>query len=67
MKKKIEKNRKKNGIIVRVQGPVVDRYFPGDLPNIHEALTFMLPNKKNRVLEVQFTIGDREVKTLAFG
>lgn len=60
---------KKNdtGIVVRVQGPVVDVYFEGDLPLIYEALILTLPNKEEVVLEVQFETGDREVKTLAFG
>ncbi len=64
---KIEKNNKKHGIIVRIQGPVVDVYFPGSLPSIHEALIIVLPNKKKLILEVQFAIGNHEVKTLAFG
>lgn len=57
----------KDGIVIRVQGPVVDVYFEGDVPPIYEALTLTLPNKEELVLEVQFEIGDHEVKTLAFG
>lgn len=57
----------KEGVVIRVQGPVVDVYFEGDVPTIHEALTLTLPNKEELVLEVQFAIGDHEVKTLAFG
>ncbi len=64
----VKKNtNKKEGFIVRVQGPVIDVYFPNELPDIHEALTIALPDKKELVLEVQFATGDREVKTLAFG
>lgn len=55
------------GIIVRIAGPVVDVYFEGDLPQIFEALTIDLPNKTQLTLEVEFEIGDHEVKTLAFG
>ncbi|RJQ38916.1 F0F1 ATP synthase subunit beta [Candidatus Microgenomates bacterium] len=55
------------GIIVRIQGPVVDVYFEKDLPSIFEALVLTLPNKEELVLEVQFSIGDNEVKALAFG
>ncbi len=57
----------KDGLIVRAQGPVVDVYFPNELPSIYEALVVTLPDKKELVLEVQFAIGDQEVKTLAFG
>lgn len=55
------------GIVVRVQGPVVDVYFEGKLPNIFEALIINLPSGQELILEVQFSIGDHEVKTLAFG
>jgi F-type H+-transporting ATPase subunit beta len=60
---------KKNikGIVIRVQGPVVDVYFEGEVPSIYEALTLTLPNKEELVLEVQFEIGNHEVKALAFG
>lgn len=63
----MNKEKSEEGIIVRIEGPVVDVYFKNDLPAIYEALTIDLPNKKILVLEVQFAIGDREVKTLAFG
>ena len=52
-----------NGIVIRVQGPVVDVYFEGDVPTVYEALTLTLPNKEELVLEVQFEIGDHEVKS----
>src|SRR5581483_76840 len=55
------------GIVIRVQGPVVDVYFEGDVPTIYEALTLTLPNEEELVLEVQFETGNNEVKTLAFG
>ena len=55
------------GIVIRVQGPVVDVYFEGEVPNIYEALTIIMPDKETLVLEVQFEIGDHEVKALAFG
>lgn len=57
----------KDGIVIRVQGPVVDVYFEGEVPTIYEALTLTLPNGDELVLEVQFAIGDHEVKSLAFG
>src|SRR3989338_3916585 len=62
-----KKTEDKNGVIVRVAGPVVDVYFKNELPEINEALLIKLPDKKTLTLEVQFAIGDREVKTLAFG
>lgn len=56
-----------SGKIVRIAGPVVDVYFPGELPQIYEALTISLPNKETLTLEVQFEIGNHEVKAIAFG
>ncbi len=56
-----------DGIVVRVQGPVIDVYFENDMPKLNEALIVPLPNKGELTLEVQFAIGDREVKTIAFG
>jgi F-type H+-transporting ATPase subunit beta len=55
------------GIVIRLAGPVVDVYFEGDVPGIYEALTITLPNKEELTLEVQFEIGNHEVKALAFG
>jgi len=64
-----EKNTTKNkdGIVIRVQGPVVDVYFEGEVPEIYEALTIIMPDKTELILEVQFEIGNHEVKALAFG
>jgi len=64
-----EKKTTKNtdGIVIRVQGPVVDVYFEGEVPKIYEALTITMPDKEILTLEVQFEIGDHEVKALAFG
>ncbi|MEK7571586.1 MAG: F0F1 ATP synthase subunit beta [Patescibacteria group bacterium] len=62
-----ETKKQQSGIVIRVQGPVVDVYFEGDVPQIYEALTITLPDKTELVLEVQFEIGDHEVKALAFG
>jgi F-type H+-transporting ATPase subunit beta len=61
------KTKNTNGIVVRIAGPVVDVYFEGDVPTIYEALTIALPDKEELTLEVQFEIGDHEVKALAFG
>ncbi|OGH20330.1 MAG: F0F1 ATP synthase subunit beta [Candidatus Levybacteria bacterium RIFCSPHIGHO2_02_FULL_37_13] len=61
------KKNNSDGIIIRIQGPVVDIYFENDLPSIHEALEVNLGSNKKLILEVQFDIGNHEVKTLAFG
>lgn len=66
-KKQAKTNKSTDGIVVRIAGPVVDVYFEGDVPTIYEALTITLPNKEELILEVQFEIGDHEVKALAFG
>lgn len=66
-KKQTKTSKNTNGIVVRIAGPVVDVYFEGEVPTIYEALTITLPNKEELVLEVQFEIGDHEVKALAFG
>lgn len=60
---------KKNsfGTVIRVQGPVVDVHFEHGVPSIYEALEIELNSNKKLVLEVQFGIGNHEVKTLAFG
>lgn len=57
----------KEGIIIRVAGPVVDVRFAKDTPIIHEALHVLLPNKEILTLEVAFATGDKEVRTLALG
>lgn len=56
-----------HGNIIAIAGPVVNVYFEGELPAVYEALTVALPDKTELVLEVQFLIGDHEVKSLAFG
>lgn len=63
------KNNKKNsqGSIIRVQGPVVDVYFPQELPFVNEALVMELNNGESLTLEVAFLISDNEVKALALG
>ncbi len=57
---------KSQGIVIRVQGPVVDVYFEKNPPLVDEAL-FMEFDKKRIVLEVAFILGDNEVRTLAMG
>lgn len=61
------KNTSKNGIIVRIQGPVVDVRFEGGAPLVHEALLVETENKETLTLETALLIGDNEAKTLAMG
>jgi len=60
-------NEKNTGIIIKIQGPVIDVRFEGAVPQVNEALLVPLPDKTNLTLEVAFAIGDSEVKTLALG
>lgn len=58
---------KKNGIIIRIQGPVVDVRFEDQTPLIHEALEIELQEGKRLVLETALIMGDNEVRTLSMG
>lgn len=62
-----EKTNTMEGSIIRVQGPVVDVFFEGKMPQIYEALTVELADKTTLTMEVEFSIGDHEVRTIAFG
>ncbi len=55
------------GIIIKIQGPVVDVRFENDVPEVNEALTVQLGKSETLTLEVAFATGDREVKALALG
>jgi len=55
------------GIIIRIQGPVVDIRFEKNPPLIYEALILETPGKEELTLEVAFIMGDNEVRTLAMG
>lgn len=57
---------KSEGIIIRVQGPVIDVRFEGKTPNVNEALIVKTKDSE-LVLEVAFITGDSEVKALAMG
>ena len=60
-------SKKDTGVIIKIQGPVIDVHFEGEVPQINEALTVVLPSKEVLTLEVAFGTGDNEVKTLALG
>lgn len=64
--KNTETTQLNEGIIIRIQGPVVDVHFEGDVPAIQEALVLDGPDGKEITLEVQFETGDHDVKALAF-
>lgn len=63
---KTKNSNQKSGIIIKVQGPVVDVYFEKDPPVVNEALIVELPLGE-LILEVAFLTGDNQVKTLAMG
>ena len=58
---------KQTGIIIKIQGPVVDVRFADEVPTVNEALLVRLADKKTLTLEVAFATGSSEVKTLALG
>jgi F-type H+-transporting ATPase subunit beta len=60
-------NKNNNGVIIRVQGPVIDVRFDGKTPSINESLVVETKDKKELILEVAFIIGDSEVRALALG
>lgn len=55
------------GIIIQIQGPVVDVHFEGEVPIINEALHIIRADGKLLTLEVAFQTGDNEVRALALG
>lgn len=57
---------KSSGIIIRVQGPIVDVYFEKNTPLVNEALIVKTQDDQ-LVLEVAHILGDREARTLAMG
>ncbi|HLD25070.1 MAG TPA: F0F1 ATP synthase subunit beta, partial [Patescibacteria group bacterium] len=70
MKQKSEKINKHTGVIVQIQGVVVDVQFEvGFVPAIYEALTVgsEFTSSKTLVLEVEQHLGDNRVRTVALG
>jgi F-type H+-transporting ATPase subunit beta len=55
------------GIIIGIQGPVVNVRFEKQTPLVHEALEIELSAKEKLVLETALIIGDNEVRALAMG
>lgn len=63
-----DNNRTNNeGVIIRVQGPVIDVVFKGDVPEVYEALTVDMPSGVKLTLETEFEMGNGEVRTIAMG
>ena len=55
------------GIIIQIQGPVLDVRFKGEVPIINEALLVKRQDESVLTLEVAFQTGNNEVKALALG
>ena len=55
------------GIIIGIQGPVINVRFENESPLVHEALLIELSGGKTLTLETASLIGDNEVKALAMG
>ncbi|MGA2911371.1 MAG: F0F1 ATP synthase subunit beta [Candidatus Levyibacteriota bacterium] len=60
-------SKNQTGIVIGIQGPVVNVQFEEQTPLVHEALEIELPGKGKLILETAFITGDNEVKTLAMG
>lgn len=58
---------KGEGIIIRVQGPVVDIRFSHEVPNIYESLELVFEDGKKLIFETQFEMDNFEVRALALG
>ncbi len=63
---KEEKLKKGEGIVIRVQGPIVDVRFSDEIAEIYEALRLDLRGGE-LVLETMAEIGNFEVRTIALG
>ena len=55
------------GVVLRVQGAVVDVEFRNQTPGIHEALEIRSPKGDSLILETEFILDNGEVRTLAMG
>ena len=55
------------GIIIGVQGPVVNVRFEEQTPLVHEALEIELSGKEKLILETALVIGDQRSKSPSDG
>ena len=63
-----EKNLKKGeGIVIRIQGPVVDVRFMDESPGVFEALEIDLSNGEKLILETEFLLESNEIRALTLG
>lgn len=62
-----EVNKNNEGLIIRVQGPVIDVVFKNNVPAIYEALEVDMPDGNKLTLETEFEMGNGEVRTIAMG
>lgn len=60
-------SKNQTGIIIGVQGPVVNIRFEEQTPLVHEALEIELAGQQKLVLETALIVGDNEVRALAMG
>jgi len=66
VEKKSKQAQKNIGHVSKIVGPVVDVYFPGDMPDILNALE--LDNNGNKIiLEVAAHLGENQVRTISMG
>ena len=63
----MNKINKGEGIVIRIQGPVIDVRFHNEVPEIYEALELKLDDNKTLTLETQFEMDNFEVRSLALG
>src|SRR3990167_715984 len=59
--------KKSEGQIIRISGPVVDVLFTDEVPQIYEALEIDIKDDKKLVLETEFELGNSVVRALALG
>jgi len=57
---------KGEGIITRVQGPIIDVRFEDEVPTIYEALIISF-NNQELTLETEFELGEHEIRAIAMG
>jgi len=55
------------GVVIRVQGAIIDFKFESSVPEIYEALVLKMPDGANLVLETMFEMDNSEVRTIAMG
>lgn len=55
------------GVVIRIQGAIVDVRFEKNVPAIYEALRIDLGKGKKLILETEFEMGNNEVRTIAMG